>query len=192
MLASEVVVEEKVDGANVTLWLEGDRVRCALRAGVEAMDRAGQLGPLRAWVAGHDGPLREVLGSVTAMYAEWMLLSHTVVYDRLPSYLVVLDLWRVEDGFVPVDDRDAMCRAPDLVTPPVVWRGTPGTVERVERLFGPSSWSPQPVEGLVLRRLATGEPRLAKLVHAGFDRVDDEAWRRGRPRNRLAEEASWR
>ncbi|CAN5214668.1 hypothetical protein BH18ACT4_BH18ACT4_13360 [soil metagenome] len=36
-------------------------------------------------------------------------------------------------------------------------------------------------------------PRLVKLLRAGFDRLDDDQWRSGRPRNRLAEGAtSWR
>jgi hypothetical protein len=49
LLASEVVVEEKLDGANVVLWLEDEgRIQCALRSGPGSMDRAGQLGPLRA------------------------------------------------------------------------------------------------------------------------------------------------
>lgn len=192
LMADDVVIEEKVDGANVTLWIDDSQVRCALRSGVGAMDRAGQLGPLRAWLAAHDEALRTILGPVDALYAEWMFVSHTVVYERLPTYLVVLDVWRADDGFASIDDRDAACRATEMVTPPMVWRGVPGTVDRVEHLFGPSAWSSAPMEGLVVRRVAPGEPRLAKLVRTGFDRLDDEAWQRGRPRNRLTEEASWR
>jgi len=47
LLGSPVLVEEKVDGANVVLWMEDGRVEAALRSGPGAMDRAGQLGPLR-------------------------------------------------------------------------------------------------------------------------------------------------
>ena len=46
-----VVVEEKLDGANVSLWLDDGQLRVASRGGAEAMDRAGQLGRLRAWGA---------------------------------------------------------------------------------------------------------------------------------------------
>jgi RNA ligase len=193
LLGGEVLVEEKVDGANVALWLDGGQMQCSLRAGIGAMDRAGQLGPLRAWVASHDEGLRAVLGPATAMYAEWMLLSHTVTYDRLPSFLVVLDLWERDSGFIAVQDRNKTCATAGLVTPPEVWRGIPLNADRVEQLFGPSAWSSAQMEGLVVRRLIEGgEPRLAKLVRGGFDRLDDAAWRQGRPRNRLAEGASWR
>jgi hypothetical protein len=52
-----VVAEEKLDGANVTLWSEEGRIQVASRAGAGAMDRGGQLGRLRAWVAEREGSL---------------------------------------------------------------------------------------------------------------------------------------
>jgi hypothetical protein len=190
LLGSPVLVEEKVDGANVVLWMEDRRVEAALRSGRGAMDRAGQLGPLRAWAAEHDGALRMVLGDDWALYAEWMLLTHSSAYDRLPAYLVALDLWRASTGFLMADERDAACVAAGLTTPPHVWTGVAGTVDGVERLLGPSAWGAGPAEGLVVRSLA--DPALrAKLVPAGFRRLDDDEWRSGRPRNRLAEGVSW-
>lgn len=194
LLAGPVLVEEKVDGANVVLWLADGRVEVALRAGPGAMDRAGQLGPLRAWAGEHDVALRRVLDveGEPALYAEWLLLTHTSVYDRLPSYLVALDLWRPGRGFAPPDERDAACAGTGLATPPPVWTGVPGSVEAVERLLGPSAWGPGPAEGLVVRSLV--DPGLrAKLVGAGVARTGDDHWRKGRPRNRLAAAgASWR
>ena len=191
LLTREVVVEEKVDGANVSLWLEDGTVRCGLKAGPGAMDRAGQLGPLRAWAARHDDSLRAVLDSCDAVYAEWLLVRHTIAYDRLPSYLVVLDMWRAS-GFAPPDERAVLCASTGLVLPPEVWRGVPGSVDRVEALLGPSRWGPEPMEGLAVRSVDGQPPRLAKLLRAGFDRLGDDEWRRGRPRNQVAEGASWR
>lgn len=193
LLGGPVLVEEKVDGANVVLWLDGGRVEVALRAGPGAMDRAGQLGPLRAWAGEYDEELRRVLDGDAgrALYAEWLLLTHSSVYDRLPSYLVALDLWRPAAGFLTAADRDAVCAAAGLSTPPPVWTGVAGSVGTIEGLLGPSAWGPGPAEGLVVRSLA--EPaRRAKLVPAGFTRLSDDEWRRGRPRNRLAAAgASW-
>lgn len=191
LLAREAIVEEKVDGANVSLWLEDGIVRCALRSGPDAMDRAGQLGPLRAWLGSHDEPLRAALASSKAIYGEWLLLRHTVGYDRLPAYLVVLDLWR-PTGFAATDERNALAAEVGLAVPPELWRGVPGSVAEVEELLGPSRWGVGPMEGLVLRPIDGGPPRLAKVLRPGFDRVDDEAWRHGRPRNQVGEGASWR
>lgn len=192
LVGGEVLVEEKLDGANVTLWLEDGQVACGLRSGPGAMDRGGQLGPLRAWAAQHDEPLRRALGEYEAVYAEWLLLSHSVGYDRLPSYLVVLDLWR-PNGFATPDERNRVCAAAGLPTPPEVWRGVPGSVAEIDKRLGLSSLGPEPMEGLVVRTVDGRPPRLAKLLRSSFDQLDDAAWRRGRPRNRLSDaEGSWR
>lgn len=190
LLGSPALVEEKVDGANVVLWMEDGRVAAALRSGPGAMDRAGQLGPLRAWAAEHDGALRAVLGEDRALYAEWLLLTHSSAYDRLPAYLVALDIWQPSTGFLPANERDVACAGVGLTTPPHVWTGVAGTVPDVERLLGPSAWGAGPAEGLVVRSLADSTLR-AKLVPADFRRLGDDEWRSGRPRNRLAEGVSW-
>lgn len=193
LLGQPVVVEEKIDGANVVVWMEGGEVSCALRSGPGAMDRAGQLGPLRAWLAQHDDEVRAAVAGGAALYGEWLLLAHTVPYDRLPAYLAALDLWRAESGFAGVDERNRTCRAAGLSTPPELWRGVPGRRQAVEDLMGVSVWGDQPMEGVVIRSLEDPNRR-AKVLRSGFQRLDDEAWKKGRrPRNRLADqEASWR
>lgn len=192
LVNAEVILEEKLDGANVSLWLEGGVVTCALRSGPGAMDRAGQLGPLRAWIAQHDEAVRVVLADYDAVYAEWLLLSHAVRYDRLPSYLVVLDLWRA-DGFATPDERDRACASAGHPVPPEVWRGVPSSVAAIEARLGPSAFGPEPMEGLVVRTADGRLPRVAKLLRGGFAPLDDAAWRGGRPHNSLSgAEASWR
>lgn len=193
LLTGEVAVEEKLDGANVMVWPEGPRVECALRSGSGAADRAGQLGPLRGWVAEHTDALRSLLDDGTALYAEWLLLTHTVDYDRLPSYLVALDLWSEDDGFALVDERNTRCAAVGIATPPERWRGRARSVVDIERHLGSSAYADGPVEGVVVRTVDGRSPRVAKLWRLGFDRIDDAAWRAGRPHNRLAAGAtSWR
>lgn len=147
-LAQPVVVEEKVDGANVVIWMEDSQVTCALRSGPGAMDRAGQLGPLRAWLAQHDEALRKVVPDGVALYAEWLLLTHSVAYDRLPAYLVALDLWRADSGFAGVDGRNRALRDTGIATPPELWRGVTGTAVAVEGMMGPSAWDRSSWRGL--------------------------------------------
>lgn len=194
LLGSEVVVEEKLDGANVMVWVDDrGQPQVSLRSGPGSADRAGQLGPLRAWATGHGDGLRGLLDGGRVLYGEWLLLSHTVSYQRLPDYLVALDLWDRQWGWVPVDVRSDACGRAALTTPPELWRGVPGSAEQLEALLGPAAWGAGPMEGLVVRHLDGGRPRLAKLVSAGWRPIDDDAWRAGRPRNGLAEgAAAWR
>lgn len=192
LLGGPVVLEEKLDGANVALWIEEGVVQVALRSGVGAADRAGQLGPLRAWVAERSDDLRSLLVDGIALYGEWMLLTHSVAYDELPAYLVALDLWTPSAGFMSVDERNRCCELVGLPVPPECWRGTPLTVEGVEAHFAQSEFGSEQAEGLVIRAIDGRLPRLAKLLNPQFSRVDDAAWRSGRPRNRLSgHDGSW-
>jgi hypothetical protein len=175
-------VEEKVDGANVSLWLEDGRVLVGARGGTDTMDRGSQFGRLRGWVAEHDPALRPVLDSGWAMYAEWLWVRHGVPYSRLPGYLVVLDLWRGIDGFASVDTRDALATAVGLPTPPRLFKGVLGSRERLDALIGRSRFSDNQMEGVVLR---LGDDR-AKVVAPGYRRRTDREWAGRQEHNELA------
>lgn len=194
LLALDVVVEEKLDGANVVLWNDGGVVHAALRSGVGAMDRAKQLGPLRAWIAERHDRLAAALGPVTALYAEWLLVRHTVAYDRLDSYLVALDVLEADGSFASTACRHGVAVACGIPVPPVVHRGpVPKGLKGLDGLLHRSAYGDEMMEGVVIRAPQGAEPRLAKHVRPGFTPIDAAAWKAGRPRNRLREAAlSWR
>jgi hypothetical protein len=192
LLHKAIVAEEKLDGANVALWLDGHRIECALRSGAGSADRAGQLGTLRAWVAERTDDLRGLLVGGLALYAEWLYLTHAIRYTSLPAYLVALDIRRPDGSFLTPGDRAAAAMSAGLAVPPELWRGVPGGLEVVERLLGPSRWSAETAEGVVVRTLDGSGSRVAKLLRPGFRTLGDEDWKAGRPRNELAHrEASW-
>jgi hypothetical protein len=77
--------------------------------------------------------------------------------------------------------------------PPELWRGTAHGLGDIEDLLGMSCYGPAPAEGIVVRTVDGSEPRLAKLLRPQFQRLPDDAWAAGRPRNRLADgKAAWR
>lgn len=183
-LATPVGVEEKLDGANVAIWLDGDRLEVMSRAGPDAMDRAQQLGRLRAWVGEHDEALRTLCAQDTALYGEWLWIRHGVPYDQLPDWLIVLDLWRPDTCFVATADRDAAAHLSGLTTPPVVARAAVvRSVAAAEDLIPAAAWGPNRAEGIVLRRR---DGRRAKVVSDGFERRSDASWERDSEFNSLA------
>ena len=182
LLHEELVIEEKLDGSNVMIWKEGERIQVAGRAGTGAMDRAGQLGPLRSWAAAHEGALEVALRAADVLYAEWMWLAHSSVYDRLPAFLIVIDLWRRDGGFSSPNERDTSCAGAGLATPPILFRGRPHTSEFLNPLFGKSAFGESPAEGIVLRG---DHGARAKLLAPSFRRIEDDSWRSPRPRNQL-------
>lgn len=189
ILAREAVVEEKLDGSNVMLWLgDGGEVECAGRSGPGAMDRGGQLGRLRAWVSEHRLRLRTVLAEADVVYGEWLWLTHTVFYDRLPSYLVVLDLGAAERRLHPLTVRNRLCQKAGLATPGCLFTGVPGSVEALNGLCGRSRFGHEAMEGVVIRDATEGP--VAKLLAPGFRRKTDDEWQKSRSHNQLAPVAS--
>lgn len=183
-LAEPVVVEEKLDGANVSLWLDSGAVRVASRGGADGMDRAGQLGRLRAWACERHPALTQLLDDGCAVYGEWLWLEHSVAYDRLPDWLVVLDLWTPGRGLLDLGARDRATIEAGLLVPPRLFEGVLHTSEALRGLIGPSRFGHQPMEGVVLRR---ADGARCKVVRPGFSRKPDSEWR-GAPRtNRLLE-----
>lgn len=188
-LARPALVEEKLDGANVMLWSRDGTVDCSLRSGPGGQDRAGQVGLLRAWIGERYVELRELLAPGSVLYGEWLLVRHTVAYDRLPAYLVGLDMAVAGRGFIDIDERDRRFGQAGIAAPPPLFPGVPGSTGALEALMGRSGYGD---EGVVVRPLAGGAPRAAKLLRPGFRPISDDDWRRGRPRNRLAAGVAWR
>jgi len=185
--AGDVLVEEKLDGANVALWLDDDSiVQVATRGGAAAQDRAGQRGPLRRWAAEHSDALRALLDGGWALYGEWLWRSHGVRYSRLPDWLVGLDLWHPELQWAKIEERDERLMRGGVGVPPRLadWTHLKGADE-VHRLIALTAYGESVGEGAIVRRRDGLEPRLAKVVSTDFARPGDDHWRRGE-RNALA------
>lgn len=180
-LLHPVVVEEKLDGANVSIWWERNQLQVASRGGPEAMDRGGQLGPLRSRVNAGYGQLQPLLENGLVLYAEWLWLTHTVHYDQLVDHLVVLDFWHPDEGFVALRERDRLSRAHGLVVPPRLFDGVLGSEAALVKLMGRSRFGSELMEGVVLRR---DDGQRCKVLRPGFVRAADANI--GRSRNVLA------
>lgn len=173
-LGQPLLVEEKLDGANVAVWWTPSGPQAMSRGGPDAMDRAGQLGRLRAWVVERYEAVTTTCARGSVIYGEWLWMRHRVPYDALPDLLVVLDLWHAETGFAVPSERDSRCRTVGLVTPPLVARDVVlRSVDEARGLIARSAWGPEPMEGVVLR---AADGRRAKVVRPGFEQRSDEEW----------------
>lgn len=150
-LTEPVLVEEKLDGANVSLaWREGTW-RVGTRGGEDTLDRGAVRPRLRDWAWRHHDALRAALASGDTLYGEWLATPHALVYDALPDDLVVLDIRRADGAFLRADDRDARSQGAGLTCPPRRFRGVLHTLDAVAALAGTSAFGRVPMEGVVLR-----------------------------------------
>jgi len=188
LLAGDVVLEEKLDGANLgfSLSREGE-LRAQNRGQYLAEPHAGQFARLPAWLALHGSAIGDVLlehaSQRLMLFGEWCAARHSMDYTRLPDWFLLFDvLETTTNRFWSSTRRDALAANLGLATTPRLARGRFKLVEMTSKLDSwPSRFRDGPLEGIVVRRESAQwcESR-AKLVRADFTQAIGEHWRNRR------------
>ncbi len=182
LLAADVTVEEKLDGANLGFSLSPDgSLRAQNRGQYLAAPHAGQFARLPAWLARHGDALRSVLTPDLMVFGEWCAARHSLDYAALPDWFLLFDVYdRHEGRFWSSARRNALAASAALVTVPRVAEGRQ-TLAALKDLVTrrPSHYRQGPLEGVVIRQESAQwcESR-AKLVRADFTQAIDTHWRR--------------
>lgn len=195
LLAGEVVIEEKVDGANLGFSLSpaGD-LRAQNRGQYLAEPHAGQFSRLPAWLATHGGAIGDLLlehaDRGLMLFGEWCAARHSLYYTRLPDWFVLFDVFEANTGrFWSSNRRNDLATDLSIATTPRLARGRfalPELVTNVQQW--PSRFRDGPLEGIVVRsESADWCEQRAKLVRADFTQGIADHWRsRALQWNRLA------
>lgn len=183
LLAEDVVVEEKVDGANLGFSTdERGELQAQNRGAYLDLDAPlGQWKPLKRWLATRRHALADALRPDLMLFGEWCYAMHSVRYTRLPDWFLAFDVYdRAKSEFWGVERRNALVGRVEVSVVPELGRGR-FDVEGLKRLLGRSHLTDGPAEGLYVRREAEG--RLitrAKLVRAEFVQAIEEHWSKRR------------
>ncbi|WP_431925916.1 RNA ligase family protein [Nonomuraea jabiensis] len=108
----EVVVTEKLDGENTTLYADGMHAR--------SLDSAHH--PSRAWVKGLQGRIGGRIPAGWRVCGENMYARHSIAYQGLESWFYGFSVW-AGDRCLGWDDTVAFLRGLGIPAPPVLWRG---------------------------------------------------------------------
>ena len=178
LLRRKVSVEEKVDGANlgVSVGLDG-RLRAQSRGAYLAHGTAGQWKPLWRWLALRESQLISALGPSLILFGEWCYAEHSIHYDALPDWMLVIDVYdRSAQRFWSRDRRDVLARRLDLSVVPFLGEGLYNIQSR-PTLIRPSRLGSVQAEGIYLR-WDEGEwlDGRAKVVRAGWVMAGDAHW----------------
>ncbi|EQD45986.1 DNA ligase III-like protein [mine drainage metagenome] len=194
LLMDAMVVEEKLDGANLGLSLAPDgSLRAQNHGQYLSTPHMGQFARLPAWLAQHEAGLRAVLTPDFILFGEWCAARHSLDYAALPDWFLLFDVAdRTAGRFWSSARRNALAARAGLTTVPQVWRGH-ATLDQVKHLVNgtPSRYRNGPLEGVVIRSESADwcEVR-AKLVRAQFAQTIDDHWRhRAVQWNRVAADA---
>lgn len=183
LLSGEVVVEEKLDGANLGLSLAPDGTLRAQNRG-QYLDEphAGQFARLPAWLIQHEIGLRTVLRPELILFGEWCAARHSLDYGTLPDWLLLFDVYdRSTRRFWSTTRRDVLAAEAGLATVPRVQTGHVTLAALKQLVMGtPSRYrAGLPLEGVVVRRESADwcEAR-AKLVRPDFTQAIKTHWRK--------------
>lgn len=182
LLASNVMVEEKLDGANLGLSFAADgQLRAQNRGQYLAEPHAGQFTRLPAWLMQHSEALHAALKPDLILFGEWCAARHSLDYTALPDWFLLFDVYDRSAGrFWSTPRRNVLAGDAGLVTVPQVFHGK-ATVPALKQLVTatPSHYRSGPLEGVVIRRESPDwcEAR-AKLVRPDFTQAIDIHWRK--------------
>lgn len=188
LLAGVVVLEEKVDGANLGFSLSREgTLRAQNRGQYLAAPYGGQFARLPQWLAIHGIGLGDVLldhaDRGLMLFGEWCAARHSLDYTRLPDWFLLFDvLETTTNRFWSSTRRNALAAHLGLATTPRLASGHFKLADLTAQVDSwPSRFRDGPLEGIVVRRESTQWcERRAKLVRADFAQAIGEHWRHRR------------
>lgn len=183
-LAHDLVLEEKVDGANLGISVDENlRIRVQNRGQYLAPPYEGQFGRLQEWLEFRADDLALALADGLILFGEWCAARHSLDYDALPDWLLVFDVYdRNMQTFWSVERRDELVRNLGLVSVPRIGSGR-FTFEGLKNdvLSRPSMLRSGSMEGVVARIQDDGVTMArAKLVRPEFVQAIGIHWSRRR------------
>lgn len=182
LLSGPVVLEEKLDGANLGFSVSLDGVlRAQNRGQYLHLPYAGQFARLEEWLAPREGALFDALGTSLIAFGEWCAARHSIGYSSLPDWWLLFDIYDRQSGkFWSTPRRDALAADLDLAVVPRLAAGCfdLSTLLRLVKTSR-SAFRNGPLEGVVIRHEnADWLIQRAKLVRADFTQSIETHWRR--------------
>jgi hypothetical protein len=152
-LRGSVIVEEKVDGANLGISFDKHaNLVVQNRGNVVARGTKGQFAPLWQWLAHRETQLFEVLGDRWILFGEWCYARHSIHYTQLPDFFLAFDIFdNRKRGFISSIRRSGIVCELRLTEVPTIAKGI-FNIEEIRKLLGNSVLYDGPTEGIYLRK----------------------------------------
>lgn len=179
-LRHELVVEEKVDGANLGVSFDAEgNIRAQSRGAYLHLPSRGQWKKLAEWINQRSDALFEQLIDRYILFGDWCYAQHSVVYDRLPDWFLGFDIYdKTTARFLSSTRRDEIFRLIGLFHVPRIGSGH-FTLVQLSELLSLSQLSDEAAEGLYLRFDQGGWlVQRAKLVRPAFIQSVEQHWSR--------------
>ncbi|HOD72260.1 MAG TPA: RNA ligase family protein [Deltaproteobacteria bacterium] len=124
LLSKEVIVEEKIDGANLGIsFTSNGELHVQSRGQYLSKPFKGQFKKLSTWIAPHTDDLFVILGDGLILFGEWCAARHSIPYDRLPDWFLAFDVYDKRTGlFFSTSRRETLFRQIGLSPVPILFK----------------------------------------------------------------------
>jgi len=184
---TQVVVEEKIDGANLGFSLGPDgSIRAQNRSHFVNSEYHEQFRKLGTFIETEGAEIREraLRDRHLVLYGEWVYAKHSVPYDRLPAYFVAFDLrCLLTNTFCSRAELERVLAGTNIALTPLLMRRAQGSA-KVQRdvmplVHRPSTFAEDtPSEGVYVRLERDGlTVDRAKIVRHDFIAGGEDAAR---------------
>lgn len=184
-----VVITEKIDGANMGFSLSSDRSRILVQNRSHYINPTTheQFKKLGLWVERHEEELRNVLdrdpyfAERFILYGEWMYATHSIPYTHLPDLFLAYDFFdRKTQTFLSTEDLHNLLESTSISSVPVLHEGKmPTDADLLAMIQRKSAFYDGRVEGVYVKVEASSSVRRrGKVVRSDFIAGNDH-WTRG-------------
>lgn len=178
-LSSTVIVEEKVDGANIGIsFNDAGELQFQNRGNYVNHESHPQFKLLNDWGYKRYEWLKSALNNQYILFGEWCYLAHSIHYTKLPDWFIGFDVFEKAAGkFLSAERRNGVLQNCQISIVPSIYKGKVDKIKLFNLLQTPSMLSDEPLEGIYLRSEADGYlQNRAKLVRADFIQTIDTHW----------------
>lgn len=138
-----VVVEEKMDGANVAISFSntGELLLQSRGHFLTGGYREKHFSLFKQWAYTLADKLYLVLGTRYILYGEWLYAKHTIFYDLLPHYFLEYDVLDLENKiFLDTPSRKKLLQDLPIISVPILYSGKPKKYSELTSLIRQSHY----------------------------------------------------
>lgn len=180
LLSGEVIIEEKVDGANIGFSLdEKGELQVQNRGSFLEQPYGGQFSRLNDWLGQFTSQMESHLTENLIVFGEWCAARHTIQYDHLSDFFLLFDIYdKLEGKFWSVSRRNEWSQKVGIHTVPQIDKGCFSSDSLQDLLHSTKSFFREgPPEGIIVRNDDTLWNRVrGKLVQAEFVQTIETHW----------------
>jgi len=174
LLAGKITVEEKLDGANVGIIRHRNGFALQKRGSLVGQSEHEQFQYLHNWANRTKYDNIMAVPPNHLIYGEWCYTVHSIYYDRLPDYFLVIDILKDKKRWLDRGERDEFCAKYGFASVPFIAEGYFYITDLYDLIPKESAYG-DIAEGIVLKRYRKKEYMRGKIVKPQFIKVLEES-----------------